>query len=302
MPHPFDLDLNQLRVLDALLQEGTVSGAARRLGKPQSSVSTTLGRLREALDDPLLTRAGAGMQPTPRAMALREPLQDMLAHVARVLSPAMNFDPATSSREFTLAASDYTQFVLAPPLMEAIAQEAPGVRLRIQAIGQPAPWALLGDGRLDLLLGGRLKAPEGLRSRRLFDDAIVCLLQGRHPAARIPWNLDAYLGLEHVEVQSSQGPTLADQTLTELGLSRRVRLIVPHFLVAPFVVQRTDLCFTLARRIAEPLARLLPFKILPLPFASSTVSIRAYWHPRMQGDPGHRWLREKLSHCLPSPP
>lgn len=300
MTSPFDLDLNQLRVLDALLSEGTVTRAAQRLGRPQSTVSTALNRLRAALGDPLFTRSGQGMQPTPRAAALREPLARLLEDLAAALSPPPPFDPATSERTFTLAASDYTQFVVAAPLMEILASEAPRARLRIEPLGTPLPWSRLADGHLDLVIAGRAKAPEGLRSRLLFRDDIVCLLRANHPALQEPWSLDRYLELPHIEVQSSQGPTAADLALQEMGRQRDVRVIVPHFLVAPFVALRTGLCFTLARRIADPLSRRLPFRVLPLPFAAPEVTIRAYWHPKAQEDPGHRWLRSRLQGCLPA--
>ncbi len=299
MPQPFDLDLNQLRVLDALLQEGSVTGAATRLRRPQSTVSTVLGRLRESLGDPLFTRTASGLVPTARALDLKEPLHRLLGELGEALEPPLDFDPGTSTRTFTLAASDYTQFVLAGRLMEEVALEAPLVRLGIQALGSAPPWSLLGEGRLDLLLGGRVKAPEGLRSRMLFQDTVVCLVRARHPVLREPWDLARYQSLEHVEVASGLGPTLADQALAEQGLTRTVRLTVPHFLVAPFVALRTDLCFTLARRIADPLARLLPFRVLDLPFPAPKVAIRVFWHPRQQRDPGHRWLREVLGRAVP---
>ncbi len=299
MPQPLDLDLQQLRVLDALLQEGSVGAAAQRLGRPQSTVSTILARLRDVLGDPLLTRVPGGMQPTPRGQALLEPLHRLLEDLELTLQPPPEFDPATSTRVFTLAASDYTQFVLTGPLMEEMAQSAPRVRLEIRALTPPLPWPQLADGRLDLLLGGRAKPPEGLRSRMLFQDDVVCLVRARHPALKATWDLERYLALEHVEVQSNQGPTLVDQALGELGQTRSIRLTVPHFLVAPFVLLRTELCFTLARRIAEPLSRLLPFQVLPLPFPAPGVAIRAFWHPRQQADPGHRWLRTLVAASVP---
>lgn len=302
MSSPFDLDLNQLRVLDALLHEGTVTAASRRLGRPQSTVSTALAKLREALDDPLFTRSPQGIRPTPRAEALRDPLRRLLADLGAALAPPPPFDPATSERTFALAASDYTQFVLTAPLMEALAIDAPGARLRIEPAGHPPAWQSLAEGRLDLILAGRAKAPEGLRSRMLFRDTIVCILRSGHQALRQPWSLDRYLELSHIEVQSGFGRTLADQALQDLGHVRKVQAVVPHFLVAPFVTARTELCFTLARRIAIPLSKRLPLQVLPLPFPAPEVLIRAYWHPKAQEDAGHRWLRNRIFENLPESP
>lgn len=299
MAHVFDLDLNQLRVLDTLLQERSVVRAAARLERPQSSISTTLVKLRTLLGDPLFARTPQGLVPTPRALMLQGPIHEALGQLEEVLRPQRQFDPQVSDRAFHLAASDYSQFVLSGSLMELARQEAPGVAVHIRQMESTPQWNQLLDGRLDLIISGRVKPPEGLRSRLLFRDELVCVVRRRHPVLKTPWTLDAYLGLEHAEVVRSQRPTLADETLASLGLSRRIRLTVPDFLVVPFILGNTDLCFTLARRIGEPLAKLLGLQVLPLPYAAPGVTIRAYWHPRMQNDPAHRWLRALVERAAP---
>lgn len=290
-----DLDLNLLVVLDVLLEERHVTRAAARLGTTQSTLSSALARLREALGDPLLVRTARGMIPTPRAMEMQPVLRAALDNLSRALDGQDTFDPSSSRRTFVIAATDYPQFVLAGPLMMRLRQEAPGVSLEIRPIHRRFPWESLGTGDLDLVLAGGAAAPAGLQSRRLFQDDLVCLLREDHPALQAPWNLEAYLDLPHVEAQPVEGITLVDGLLADLGRSRTISLRLPEFLVAPFVVMDTDLCFTLARRIADPLLSRHPLAIRPFPLETQPLSVRAYWHPRVHDDPGHRWLRRHLN-------
>lgn len=290
-----DLDLNLLVVLDVLLQERHVTRAAARLGTTQSTLSSALARLRAFLGDPLLVRTAGGMMPTSRALALQPALRMALEDLSRAVEGHEAFDPGTSKRTFVIAATDYPQFVLAGPLMAGLRRSAPEVGLDIHSISKRFPWEDLASGDLDLVVAGRTQAPSGLQSRLLFHDEIVCLLRRDHPALAHPFDLEAYLALSHLEVHPIEGPTLADALLAKQGCERSIRLCVPQFLVAPFVVMATDLCFTVARRIAEPFVAAHPLAICPFPLAAPPISIRAYWHQRVQDDPAHQWLREQLT-------
>jgi len=289
-----DLDLNLLVTLDVLLQERHVTRAAARLGTTQSTLSSALGRLRTFLEDPLLVRTAGGMMPTPRALALQPALHTALEDLSRALEGHEAFDPGTSKRTFVIAATDYPQFVLAGPLMADLRRKAPGVSLDIHSISKRFPWEELASGDLDLVVAGRTQTPTGLQSRLLFRDELVCLLRRDHPALDLPFDLEAYLALSHVEAHPIEGPTLADTLLARQGRARSISLCLPQFLVAPFVVMATDLCFTVARRIAEPFAAAHPLTIRPFPLESPHVSVRAYWHRRVQDAPAHRWLRGQL--------
>ena len=294
MGHDLDIDLNLLVVLDALLAARSVTRAAERLGTTQSTLSTALGRLRKALGDPILVRAGGGMVPTPRALALAGPLRESLAGLNRLLHPPERFSPDQSSRTLTIAATDYTQFVVIAPLLRRLQTQAPRIRLEVIPLDGHFPWEKLAGGEVDLILAGMAHAPEGLQSRGLFRDEAVCVLRKEHPALEAPFTRAAYLSLSHVEVHTVGGITLAEKALAQLGLKRHLSLIVPQFMVAPYILLQTDLCFTLARRITDPLARLLPLVVLPLPFETPPIAVRAYWHRRMQDDPAHRWLRTQV--------
>ena len=290
------VDLNLLTVLDVLLRERSVTRAARELGLSQPATSNALARLRELFSDPLFVRTRGGMTPTTRALALESPLRDALARLAHTLSSASDFDPATSRREFVLAATDYVQFVLLGALMRRVRREAPFLRLRVLPMTLDTDARELESGNLDMVLSGvPTLASDSLHRRTLFHDRIVCMLPREHPHAKGPLTLERYLSLSHIEVLAGRGPTVADQCLSRVGRARNLSLVIPHFLVAPFVMAGSDQCFTLAERIAVPMARMLPLTILPLPFDAPRVTIWAYWHEQKHEDPAHAWLRRTIA-------
>jgi DNA-binding transcriptional LysR family regulator len=290
------VDLNLLVVLDDLLQTRNVTRTATRLGLSQPAVSNALGRLRRKLDDALLVRTPAGMAPTPRATEMGAPLREALSLLTRQLFAHERFDPATSKRRFTIAATDYVQFVLMPRLVAMARREAPSVSIRVIPVAGRFPWALLESGELDVAIGRAPQMPKGLRRRSLFKDRIVCMLRRDHPVTRV--DLEQYLALDHIDALPIEAPGLADVYLERIGRARRVSTTVPYFLVPPFVVQETDCCFTLSERLALPLAKLLRARVHELPFPAPEFSVHAYWHERLHGDGGHRWLRG-LIHAAP---
>jgi len=291
------LDLNLLVVFDVLLAERSVTRAAKRLGVSQPAVSNALARLRIALGDRLLVRTAEGMVPTSRALALQRQFSDALDRIASALGDGGSFEPRTAKRTFVLAATDYVQFVLLGPIVRAIRRDAPNVVLRVLAPVKHFPWNELGGGSIDLVIGGARTrdVPKGLHRRWIFRDHVVCILRKDHPADAEPLTLERYLALDHVEALPVGTVGLADEVLAGLGRERKLVLTVPNFLVAPFVVMQSDCCFALARRIAEPLARLLPLSVQPLPFEMPGVTIGAFWHDRVHEDPAHKWLRRLVS-------
>jgi DNA-binding transcriptional LysR family regulator len=290
-------DLNLLVVLDVLLAERNVTRAATRLGLSQPAVSNALARLRSALGDPLLVRTRQGMAPTPRALALVDGLRDALDLMGNTLTDAERFEPATARRTFVLAATDYVQFVLLGRLVQRVRRLAPEVTIDVSPIMQQFPWQQLEAGSIDLVLGGAStrESPRALHRRRLFRDRVVCILREDHPYASGPFTLERYLDLAHVEALPLGTHGLADEVLAQLGHERRTHVTVPHFLVAPYIVVQSDCCFTLAERIATPMAEQLPLVVRPLPFEMPSVSIAAFWHDRVHGDAAHRWLRRLVA-------
>jgi DNA-binding transcriptional LysR family regulator len=280
-----------------LLDERNVTRAARRLGLSQSAVSNALARLREALDDPVLVRAANGMVPTSRAVALQRQVSEALQHIGAAIDGDATFEPATAHRTFVVAATDYVQFVLLGALVERVRKAAPGVLLQVATPARDFPWGGLESGALDLIVTSNRAgvAPRGLHRRWLFRDTLGCVLRADHPlAGGATLAMDDYLALDHIEALPLGTVGLADEILATLGRRRRIVLTVPNFLIAPHVVAQSDCCFTLANRIAAPLTTRLPLCRRPLPFATPTVAIGAFWHDRVHKDPAHRWLRRMI--------
>ena len=290
-------DLNLLRVLHALLTERSVSRAAKRLGLSQSATSHALSRLREGLGDPLVVRDRTGVAPTARAEALREPIGAALALIEGALFSASSFVPATCARRFVIAATDYAELLVIPSLLSVLAKEAPNVDVWIHPYPVD-PRDALRRGDVDLVVGilGRDDATSGLHATGLLDDRFVCMVRTGHPLSRKRLTLARYAAADHVLIAPRGipgGPI--DVALAAKGYERRVAVVVPHFLVAPHVIAKTDLVVTVAERIAKVFVRLLPLRILDVPFEAPRLRLSTIWHDRHDSDPAHRWLRELLA-------
>ncbi len=297
------LDLNLLRVLDALLGERHVTRAARRVGLSQPATSHALARLRAALGDPLLVRGhGGALVPTPRAAALQPRLRAALDAVAAALRGDAPFDPATARATFRIATGDYAEMVILPGLMARLARDAPHVDLRV--IPAPDDRVALAAGEIDCVLAPRRAPSEavGGYERRLFDETFTCLVRRGHPAAAQRLTLARYEALPHLLVAPRGTPgSFVDDALAALGRRRRVALTVPHFLVAPHVVAATDLIVTLASRIADVVAGPLDLVALPPPLELPGFTMSLWWHERNHHDPAQRWLRDAIA-TVATPP
>ncbi len=287
MPLP---DLNLLVTLDVLLAEGSVARAARRLRLSPSAMSRALARLRAATGDPLLVRAGRDLVPTPRALELRERVHQLVEDGAAVLRPTETLNPQHLTRTFTLRTSEGFVENVGPELIAAVGAVAPGVRLFFL----PKPdkdSAPLRDGAVDLETGVVTPAmgPE-LRAQALFRDRFVAVLRPGHPLADAPLTPDHYAQGRHVCVtRAVPGKGPVDGALRALGLERRIVASVGGFAAALAIARRSDLIATVPERHTGLLRDGL--RSLPLPFAAPEVTISLLWHPRLDADPAHRWLR-----------
>jgi DNA-binding transcriptional LysR family regulator len=289
-----NLDLNLLVVLDALLARGSVTGAAAALGLTQPSVSHALGRLREALGDPVLVRAGRGMVRTPRAEALAPVVRRLLGEVRRVFAREAEFDAATSTRAFSIACPDLLVALL-PELLGRLAKEAPQVRLS----AQPPPadlGALLGDGALDLaVLPARDEGP-GLVQRVLGSVHWSILARRGHPAiTERGLTRAAWLAHPHVIVRTAEGTGVVGRELGRLQIERRIGFMAPSFLAALHAIAATDWFFAAPRELTADLAEDLDLVMVDPPIALPAQRVAIVWHERMHADLGHRYLRELLA-------
>lgn len=288
-------DLNLLKSFDALLDECSVSRAAARVHLSQPAMSNALARLRDALNDPVLVRTPQGMEPTARALALKGPVRQALLQIETALSAQPDFDPRTAQRTFVIAATDYMEFLVLPRLMRVLEAHAPGIDIRVRSLQLNAPEEPLDAGEVDLAFGFFADVPKRLNRRHLFTETMTCLVRDEHPVLYQLWNLERFVGLSHLFVSTRQGSTgVVDSMLAEMGMRRRIALVVPHFLVVPYIIAETDLVVTVNSRIADTYIRELPLRTLPPPLDLPEFPITMLWHPRSDGDPGIAWLRRTL--------
>lgn len=283
-------DFNLLVVLDVLLAEGSVAGAARRLRLSPSAMSRALARLRETTGDPLLVRAGRGLVPTPRAIELRERVGRLVQDAEAVLRPAEKLDLAQLVRTFTLRTREGFVENFGPALLARIGAEAPGVRLCfVQKLDKDS--TALRDGDVDLETGviGKATAPE-LRVQALFRDRFIGVVRQGHPLAEGEITPARYAAARHIAVsRRGLGAEPVDEALAPLGLQREIAAIVGSFSAALALADASDLVASLPERHTGKLrAGMLSFA---LPVATPEFTVSLLWHPRLDADPAHRWLR-----------
>lgn len=293
------LDLNLLVALDALVSETHVGRAAMRVGLSQPAMSHALRRLRDLLGDPLLVRVGTGMELTPRALALRDPLKQTLEQV-RGLFVAEGFDPGSSNRRFALMIPDYIINFVLPPLVGRIADEAPGVRLDVtpwrgaplQASGAIAPEIAR---QIDFAFNCRPGALPGFHRQRLFGDVDCLAVRRGHPVGAKLGRLPQFLAARHVAVIGrGQSEDLIDSWLQGQGIQRRIALSVPGYLQALHTVAQSDLVAFVPGRLIASLSRQLDLVSVTPPLQPEADEEYLFWPVRHQKDPGSLWLRRHI--------
>jgi DNA-binding transcriptional LysR family regulator len=288
-----DIDLNLLVLFQRLLTDRRVSVAAAALGLSQPAASNALNRLRKLLGDDLFLRTSHGMEPTPYALQLAEPVALALGTLHSALNVRSSFDPATSTRSFTLAMTDVGEIYFLPVLMEALAVQAPGVTIRAVTVSDSALKEDMGSGQIDLALGLLPQLQAGFFQQALFRQRYVCLMRSGHAlAAHKTLSVRAFSGAEHVRVVSTgTGHGQVDDALVRQGIQRRLRLTVPHYVALGQVLASTDLIATVPERFAQRVAGPFQLTLRALPVELPEASIHQFWHARLQRDPGCQWLR-----------
>lgn len=290
---PVQLDLNLLPVLEALVEEGSVTGAAVRLRLSPPAVSRSLGRLRRATGDDILVRTGRVMTRTPYAEAIRDEVGDVLQRASRILTPNRRLDLTALDRVFTLRMHEALVAALAPALLADMRSAAPGVRLRF--LGETdVDTDALRHGRTDLEVSSTTPLARELHHELLGTDRLVALLRPGNPAAH-DFDLDAYAGLPHIVV--SRRGRLTDQidtVLAELGAVRTVVATVGSISAAAQIVGTTDAVVTAPHHALQAIASSFGLDILPLPLPSAAIPVVSVWHQRSDTDLAHVWLRERV--------
>jgi len=292
MIEPSSIDLNLLSVFQEVYRERQISAAARRLGLTQSAVSNALARLRRTFGDELFVRTAHGMQPTPLAQQMAEPIGAAMAQVALALSQRSRFDPATSGRRFTLAMTDVGEVYFMPVLIERCRAAAPNVEISsIRAHGL----TLKDDmetGRVDLAIGAFEDVSEALYHRALFRQRFVSMFRKEHPLARGKVDLARFVAASHLIVDAAQSPyDRINGLLEKAGVTAGTRFRVPHFTAVPYIVSTSDLVVTVPQKLAESAASPFGLKWIEPPLALPTLQTNVFWHRRFNHDPGIQWLR-----------
>jgi DNA-binding transcriptional LysR family regulator len=289
---PHDIDLNLLAVFQEVYRERQISGAARRLGLSQSAVSNALARLRRLFGDELFVRTGQGMQPTPFALGLAEPVGAALAQVALALNQRSAFDPATSTRRFTIAMTDVGEVHFMPALIERCRVAAPHVQISSRRAGGMVLKDEMESGRVDLAIGPFEDISEALYQRLLFRQPYVSMMRRGHPLTVGEVDLARFAAAEHLLVDSNESPyDRINQLLAKAGIGASTRFRVPHFTAVPYIVQSSDLVVTVPQKLAERAGPPFGLAWIVPPLALPPLQTNMFWHRRYNQDPGNGWLR-----------
>ncbi|AOI62395.1 LysR family transcriptional regulator [Burkholderia territorii] len=293
--HPVVTDLNLLRVFLAISELRSLTAAGERLGLTQPAVSHALRRLRTLFDDPLFVRTPSGMAPTDTARQLHGPLTRAFAIIDLAVQQVAHFDPATACRTFRISMSDMSEFYFLPPLLARLAEIAPGIRVDIASAAVDVVGAAMRGGEIDLALGYVPEPGPGCVSETLFSDEHVCMVRAGHPLRKRAPTREDLAALRYVYASSNAtGHRMVEKWLDELHVERTVVLRLPHFIVAPEIVQHTDLAIIFPRSVAERFNRGRVFRIFPLPFVLPPIEIQMHTHVQFSADPGIAWLRDLI--------
>jgi DNA-binding transcriptional LysR family regulator len=280
-----DIDLNLLLVFNQMRKEKRVSAVGETLGLSQPAISNALARLRRLLGDELFLRTPRGMEPTPFALELAEPVAYAMGALHTALNQQSVFDPATSTRGFTLAMTDIGEIYFTPALMDLLSREAPGVTIstvRNTAVNLRDD---MEAGRVDLAIGFLPQLKAGIFQRRLFLQRYVCIFGAKHPLARKrSLSFKDFCAAEHVLVKAAgTGHGKADDEMA-----------APHFVAVGHILRSSQMIATVPERLARSIAE--PFGLVwrPHPVALPQIAINMFWHAKFHRDPGNQWLRGTL--------
>ncbi len=300
------LDLNLLRVFDAMMLELSTVRAGERVGLSQPAVSSALGRLRHVVGDELFVRDGNRMVPTPRALQLEEPVRAALQQMEEALAAAAGFDAATARQTFVLLGSDYFSTLLMPRLARQVAPEAPAVTLQMLDYPSAEVFRLLSEGGADAAVDREMDPPEWIQRKTLFNSYLLCVAAKDHPvlkrhrikpSGRIP--PEVFCEIPQVLLSMDGGKTgTIDDVLKGHGLTRTVAMTVPHFQAVALAAASSPLIGSLPIHFARHAATLLGLDLYLPPYDPPRVRVSLYWHKRLDQDSANIWLRAHIERAL----
>lgn len=291
------MDLNLVRVFIAIYETGSVTAAAERLFLTQPTVSYSLARLREALNDKLFVRTHDGMVPTRCADQTYNRFSSGLAQIEGAVEMTGSFVPEQTERRFSVAMSDIGELIFLPPLLERLNLLAPRVELEVvqMALDDVPDW--LASGKVDAAVGNLPTICDVTRNTHLFDEHYVCLLRKEHPSIRDTLTLDEFVAARHAYVSSSFfGHARVEEMLLQLGV--KVALRIPHFTILPRLISASDLIVVMPSRVAATFVAFGGLKTMPLPIELPQIEVRLHWDRRHEGIAAHQWFLNILTETL----
>ena len=289
-----NLNMNLLKILNILIEEQNVTRAGARLGRTQPAISNALNRLRNLLDDELLVRGAGGLTLTPRAEALRVPLQQLMRLAGICLSEGVKFDPSTATGVIQIGVPDRLSLSILPLLVSRLANEAPGLNLHVKTADRDQTISLFDNDEIELALGWPENLPPHLRSEWLFDEELVCVCRNGHPIldASNNFDYDTLIAFPHLVVSSTGGRKAAfDIWLGERGIEREVKVSVGAFSAVPELLVASDMIGVFTKRLVGRFQENYGLSYVDLPFDLGPLGHFLVWPARFDGDERQIWLR-----------
>ncbi|TCK07157.1 LysR family transcriptional regulator [Marinobacterium mangrovicola] len=291
-----DIDLNLLKVFDAIQTTKSVSEGAALIGLSQPAMSFALSKLRRQFNDQLFVRTAKGMTPTARAMELADPVSRILETVNRELLQEAEFDPARAERTFTFSMSDIGEMVFLPKLLKRLLQVAPGVSIKTLVMPPARLERAMEEGEVDLALGYFPDlVKNGFYQQRLFRHNFATIARADHPVIGDSLSLEQFIEVPHAIVTpQARSQEIFHRMLAKQGIKRNIVLTIPHFMSVPFIVSTSDLIVTLPRAVGTSFAQLANIKVLEPPLENPVFVLKQHWHVRFHKDPANRWMRSLI--------
>lgn len=289
------VDLNLLTIFDAIMTERKMSAAAEKIGMSQPAMSAAVSRLRLTLKDELFIRTGSGIKPTPRALELERPIREVLNKISDTISQTLEFDHQTSDRVFTLASLDYGAISLVPNLLTRLHSQNSNVRINIWPQYDEELKDLMHFGAVDFAMDNIPILEDDFHIETVRQEPAYCLVRKDHPKIQEAPSMAQFLDAEHIVLYpKTKRISLLDQHLMANGMRRKHGMKVPSFFNMPYIIQQTDMICALPEHVARHFAKEFNLNIFPAPVEDWTAPVYLMWHSSLNGDPGHKWLRELI--------
>ena len=287
-----DKDLNLFVVFDVIYTERNLTKSGEVLGITQPAVSNALSRLRENFNDELFVRTSKGMVPTPVAENMVNDIRQALDLIRNSISESESFNPKTANATFRISIGDTSEYRLLPQLIKNISNLASGVDVESYLTPRTETPKELAAGNIDFAIDPPIHSDPNLRNKKIYQDDYVLVVNKKHPIAKKKKiSLEDYLNLSHIHISKrASGLGHVDTTLNRLGLTRRIALRAQHFLVAPYIIDQSNLAMTTIKSFS----RGRELKVFQLPFKINPLVLHLYWHVNKDMDPANKWMRELI--------